>query len=99
MSRNSYRYRLKLNMEEQEEGFLICQLARNRIAAVCDFLTYCRYLWFHLGTFLQMNCIFIMAFLPRYIMQGMVKSSTNDVYWEVMRLRRTMACARLGFES
>jgi len=70
------RYRLKLNMEEQEEGFLICQLARNRIAAVCDFLTYCR-----------------------YIMQGMVKSSTNDVYWEVMRLRRTMACARLGFES
>ena len=40
--RNSHRYRLKLNMEEQEEGFLICQLARNRIAAVCDFLTYCR---------------------------------------------------------
>ena len=40
-----------------------------------------------------------MAFFTRYIMQGMVKSSTNDVYWEVMRLRRTMACARLGFES
>ena len=37
------RYRLRLNMEEQEEGFLICQLARNRIAAVCDFLTYCRW--------------------------------------------------------
>jgi len=70
------RYRLKLNMEEMEEGFLICQLARNRIAAVCDFLTYCR-----------------------YVTQGMVKSSTNDVYWEVMGLRRRMACARLGFES
>jgi len=70
------RYRLKLNMEEMEEGFLISQLARNRIAAVCDFLTYCR-----------------------YVTQGMVKSSTNDVYWEVMGLRRRMACARLGFES
>jgi len=70
------RYRLKLNMEEMEEGFLICQLARNRIAAVCDFLTYCR-----------------------YVTQGMVKQSTNDVYWEVMGLRRRMACARLGFES
>ena len=45
-----------------------------------------------------MNCIH-MVFFTRYIMQGMVKSSTNDVYWEVMRLRRTMACARLGFES
>jgi len=70
------RYRLKLNMEEMEEGFLISQLARNRIAAVCDFLTYCR-----------------------YVTQGMVKQSTNDVYWEVMGLRRRMACARLGFES
>lgn len=70
------RYRLRLNMEEVEEGFLICQLARNRIAAVCDFLTYCR-----------------------YVTQGMVKSSTNDVYWEVMNLRKRMACARLGFDS
>ena len=35
----------------------------------------------------------------RYVTQGMVKSSTNDVYWEVMGLRRRMACARLGFES
>ena len=47
---------------------------------------------------IRLNCSF-MAFFTRYIMQGMVKSSTNDVYWEVMRLRRTMACARLGFES
>jgi len=57
-----------------QENFLICQLARNRIAAVCDFLTYCR-----------------------YVTQGMVKSPCNDVYWEVMNLRRQMNNARLGF--
>ena len=34
----------------------------------------------------------------RYVTQGMVKSSTTDVYWEVMGLRRRMACARLGFD-
>ena len=38
-------------------------------------------------------------FFYRYVTQGMVKQSTNDVYWEVMGLRRRMACARLGFES
>jgi len=67
------RYKLKLDGEEKEE-FFICQLARNRLATVCDFLTYCR-----------------------YVTQGMVKSPVNDVYWEIMDLRRKMTCARLGF--
>lgn len=70
------RYKLVL-LEDGNKGqdnFLICQLARNRIAAVCDFLTYCR-----------------------YVTQGMVKSPCNDVYWEVMNLRRQMNNARLGF--
>ena len=33
----------------------------------------------------------------RYVTQGMVKSPVNDVYWEIMELRRKMASARLGF--
>jgi len=68
------RYKLVLETGEKNEIFLICQLARNRITAVCDFLTYCR-----------------------YVTQGMVKSPCNDVYWEVMNLRRQMNNARLGF--
>jgi len=43
--------------------------------------------------------MYINTITRRYVTQGMVKSSTNDVYWEVMGLRRRMACARLGFES
>ena len=34
------KYKLKLDGENEE--FYICQLARNRLASVCDFLTYCR---------------------------------------------------------
>ena len=34
--------RYKLRLEGEKEEFFICQLARNRLAAVCDFLTYCR---------------------------------------------------------
>jgi len=66
------KYKIKLDGESEE--FFICQLARNRLASVCDFLTYCR-----------------------YVTQGMVKSPVNDVYWEIMDLRRKMSCARLGF--
>jgi len=68
------RYKLKIEGEGMQEEHFISQLARNRIAAVCDFLTYCR-----------------------YVTQGMVKSPVNDVYWEVMELRRKMVNARLGF--
>ena len=58
----------------QEDTFYVGQLTRNRLAAVCDCLTYLR-----------------------YVNQGLVKSQSNDVYWEVMRLRRQMGLARLGF--
>jgi len=72
------RYKLLLLSSPGEGGaqeeHLICQLARNRIAAVCDLLTYCR-----------------------YVTKGIVKSPCNEVYWEIMALRRQMACARLGF--
>jgi len=66
--------RYKLVLDGEKEEHYICQLARNRLASVCDFLTYCR-----------------------YVTQGMVKSPVNDVYWEIMDLRRKMASARLGF--
>jgi len=66
--------RYKLVLDGEKEEHYICQLARNRLASVCDFLTYCR-----------------------YVTQGMVKSPVNDVYWEIMELRRKMASARLGF--
>ena len=33
----------KLKIDGETEDFYICQLARNRVAAVCDFLTYCRW--------------------------------------------------------
>jgi len=68
------RYKLRIEGEGMQEEHFISQLARNRIAAVCDFLTYCR-----------------------YVTQGMVKSPVNDVYWEIMELRRKMVNARLGF--
>jgi len=68
------RYKLRIDGEGVQEEHFISQLARNRVAAVCDFLTYCR-----------------------YVTQGMVKSPVNDVYWEIMELRRKMICARLGF--
>jgi len=68
------RYKLRIEGEGVQEEHYISQLARNRIASVCDFLTYCR-----------------------YVTQGMVKSPVNDVYWEIMELRRKMVNARLGF--
>jgi len=68
------RYKLRIEGEGVQEEHFISQLARNRVAAVCDFLTYCR-----------------------YVTQGMVKSPVNDVYWEIMELRRKMVNARLGF--
>ncbi len=33
----------------------------------------------------------------RYVEQGLVKAHVNDVYWEVMRLRKSVVMARLGF--
>lgn len=68
------KYRMRLN--EDGQWFYISQLCRNRIAAVCDFLSYLR-----------------------YIQQGLVRSGVHDVYWEIIRLRKNMALARLGINS
>lgn len=57
-----------------EDQFCVSQLARNRIAAVCNCITYLD-----------------------YILKGLVKSHHNDVYWEILQLRKSMALARLGF--
>lgn len=35
----------------------------------------------------------------RYIQQGLVRSSLQEMYWEVMRRRRSVALARLGLPS
>ncbi|XP_033629548.1 guanine nucleotide exchange factor for Rab-3A-like [Asterias rubens] len=66
-------YRIKLG--ESEESVNICTAARNRIAAVCDFYTYLR-----------------------YIKQGLVKSDLQEIYWEMIRLRREMALTKLGLQ-
>ncbi|CAG9761890.1 unnamed protein product [Ceutorhynchus assimilis] len=34
----------------------------------------------------------------KYIQRGLVKSSAHDVFWEIIRLRKNMALARLGLE-
>ncbi|KAM4734610.1 guanine nucleotide exchange factor for Rab-3A isoform 3-T3 [Anableps anableps] len=33
----------------------------------------------------------------RYILQGLVRQNTEQIFWEVMRLRREMTVAKLGF--
>jgi len=33
----------------------------------------------------------------RYVVQGLVKSRGNDVYWEIIKLRRKMSLAVLGY--
>ena len=62
--------------QQQQHKHFISQLARNRLAAVCDCVNYLR-----------------------YVEQGLVKAHVNDVYWEIMRLRRQMTLARLGFST
>ncbi|KAL4233359.1 RAB3A interacting protein [Mactra antiquata] len=64
----------KVKLGEDPEWYTISQHCRNRIAAVCDFFTY-----------------------VRYIQQGLVKSEDRDVFYEIVRLRKQMALARLGY--
>ena len=54
--------------------FRVSQLARNRIAAVCNLLNYLD-----------------------YIKKGLVKAHHNDVYKEILQLRKRIVLARLGF--
>ena len=71
------KFYVRLGIDEVEKDrneLYICQLARNRITAVCNFLRYLD-----------------------YIIQGLVKSHHNDVYWEILQLRKSMVLARFGF--
>lgn len=64
----------KVKLGDDNEWYNISQHCRNRIAAVCDFFTY-----------------------VRYIQQGLVKSEDRNVFYEIVRLRKQMALARLGY--
>lgn len=65
--------RSRAAISDNGEWHYISQSARHRIAAVCDFFTYIR-----------------------YIQYGLVKKDVADIYWEVMELRKQMACAKCG---
>ncbi|ODM90996.1 Guanine nucleotide exchange factor for Rab-3A, partial [Orchesella cincta] len=65
-------YRMRFAFDS-DEWFDISKFCRDRIAAVCEFLNYLR-----------------------YIKNGLVKASVDDAYWEVLRLRKQMALAKLG---
>ncbi|XP_021380099.1 guanine nucleotide exchange factor for Rab-3A-like isoform X3 [Mizuhopecten yessoensis] len=64
----------KIKLGEDVTWYSISQLCRNRIASVCDFYTYIR-----------------------YIHQGLVKSENKEAFYEIARLRKKMALARLGY--
>ncbi|XP_033741366.1 guanine nucleotide exchange factor for Rab-3A-like isoform X2 [Pecten maximus] len=64
----------KIKLGEDIIWYSISQLCRNRIASVCDFYTYIR-----------------------YIHQGLVKSEDKEAFYEISRLRKQMALARLGY--
>lgn len=65
--------RYRAAVSDNGEWHYICQSARHRIAAICDFFTYIR-----------------------YIQHGLVKKDVTDIYWEIMELRKQMACAKCG---
>lgn len=55
--------------------------------------------WYYISQLARNRIIAICDFLNylRYIKNGLVKSSIHDMYWEIVKLRRQMALARLGF--
>ncbi|KAF2356651.1 GDP/GTP exchange factor Sec2 N-terminal [Trinorchestia longiramus] len=57
------------------------------------------YTWYYISQLARNRIIAVCDFLNylRYIKQGLVKSSIHETYWEVVKLRRQMAVARLGF--
>ncbi|CAG7731088.1 unnamed protein product [Allacma fusca] len=65
-------YRMRFAYDS-DEWFDISQSCRDRIATVCEFLNYLR-----------------------YIKNGLVKASVDDAYWEIIRLRKQVALAKLG---
>lgn len=64
----------KVKLGDSQEWYSISEHCRNRIAAVCDFFTY-----------------------VRYIQQGLVKSDDSEAFYEIVRLRKQMALARLCY--
>ncbi|CAG0882563.1 unnamed protein product [Cyprideis torosa] len=64
-----------LSLDDASSPMLISVLPRNRITAVCNCLTYLK-----------------------YISRGLVKTSEEEVFRSVMKLREGVARARLGFE-
>lgn len=54
--------------------------------------------WYSISQICRNRIIAVCDFLNylRYIERGLVKSSVHDVYWEITRLRKEMAFARLG---
>ncbi|XP_062918124.1 guanine nucleotide exchange factor for Rab-3A-like isoform X2 [Mobula hypostoma] len=66
------KHRIKLG--DSGSYFYISPSCRTRITAVCNFLTYIR-----------------------YIQQGLVRQDVEQMYWEVMKLRKEMSIAKLGY--
>ncbi|XP_059831622.1 guanine nucleotide exchange factor for Rab-3A-like isoform X3 [Hypanus sabinus] len=66
------KHRIKLG--DTGSYFYISPSCRTRITAVCNFLTYIR-----------------------YIQQGLVRQDVEQMYWEVMKLRKEMSIAKLGY--
>ncbi|XP_076621444.1 guanine nucleotide exchange factor for Rab-3A [Colletes latitarsis] len=54
--------------------------------------------WYSISQICRNRIIAVCDFLNylRYVERGLVKSSVHDVYWEITRLRKEMAFARLG---
>ncbi|XP_018023193.1 rab-3A-interacting protein isoform X3 [Hyalella azteca] len=91
----------ELNVRHQHAAAAKCVLL--------DVARYCKYrfrlgchephTWYYISQLARNRIIAVCDFLNylRYIKQGLVKSSAHEMYWEVGKLRRQMAMARLGF--
>lgn len=57
--------------------------------------------WHYISQMCRNRIIAVCNFLNylRYIQRGLVKSSTDDMYWEVVRLRKEMVLATLGLPA
>ncbi|XP_034939583.1 guanine nucleotide exchange factor for Rab-3A-like isoform X2 [Chelonus insularis] len=55
--------------------------------------------WYSISQICRNRIIAVCDFLNylRYVERGLVKSAVHDIYWEIMRLRKGMVLARLGF--
>ncbi|KAL4642157.1 guanine nucleotide exchange factor for Rab-3A isoform X3 [Arapaima gigas] len=85
--------RHRIKMGDKGNYYYISPSSRTRITAVCNFFTYIRYI--QQGLIRQDGKSAIvtknLTNHPKYLY------SSEQTFWEVMRLRREMAVARLGF--